>query len=186
MLAISRVHYAGQLTQLWLEEQVRHMQGADLQQRIAKAVHEADDVKDALYACLNEVCRYTGWPAGHVLVSADHSRSVLVTSGIWCGASEQRFRQLRQQTQNMKFGFAEGLPGRVLVSDTALWKADGVRVADHPSTAANEATYGDLPPAELCVVPELSLSSVFRFQSEPRQWASLNVFRNTKRARVLI
>src|SRR3954447_22649037 len=49
---------------------------------VAAATSKADNIDDALRACVEHVCRWTGWPVGHVyLVTADEG--TLKPSHVW-------------------------------------------------------------------------------------------------------
>src|SRR5690242_686633 len=50
---------------------------------VAAATAKVDHVDDALQACVEHVCRWTGWPVGHVYLAGKDDHDPLKPSHIW-------------------------------------------------------------------------------------------------------
>jgi diguanylate cyclase (GGDEF)-like protein/PAS domain S-box-containing protein len=85
----------------------------DLLERVAVRTSAAGTRDGALLACVEEVCRWTGWPLGHAYLAE-------APTGLWAGASE-RFRPLVELTALTPLARGVGLPGRVLASGRPAW-----------------------------------------------------------------
>jgi signal transduction histidine kinase len=105
-----------------------------LLQTIAVASNETHAIGDALQIALDEVCRLTGWPIGHVYVTTPTGD--LAPSGLWHVDYPARFETFRQITARMTFSRGVGLPGRVLASGTPLWVIDVTKDANFPRAKA--------------------------------------------------
>jgi GAF domain-containing protein len=110
---------------------VRHAGSSDsalliLLEEVARAANEADSVEEAGGVALRAVCRFTGWPAGHLAVPDAGDPAVLVSSGIWAlpESGAAAFRVLRQVTADTRFPLGVGLPGAVALSRAPAWSAD--------------------------------------------------------------
>jgi len=66
----------------------------ELLQRIAVAAAAAGSWRQAMQTAVDEVCRSTGWPIGHVLRRDDAGD--LVTAHIWRLEEGERFAAFRQ------------------------------------------------------------------------------------------
>jgi PAS domain S-box-containing protein len=111
------------------EALVRESATVGLLERIAVAANEALSVDDAYGRALELVCAHTGWPVGHVYVSADDGTEDLVSSGIWHLDDVARFEPWRVVTEATRRAPGEGLPGRVLDSGRAVTRIDGNNVS---------------------------------------------------------
>src|SRR5215468_1405116 len=110
--------YDGGLPPLTLEKteaQLRWERRArELLQRIAIAAAAAGSWREAMQTAVDEVCRATGWPIGHVL-SLSESGS-LVSAHIWCIEAGERYAAFREISDSTPFAIDVGLPGRVLAT----------------------------------------------------------------------
>jgi hypothetical protein len=70
--------------------------------------------QDALLACVEQVCRWTGWPVGHVYLADADDASRLVPSRLWYLSDAARFATFREETRRTAMPRGVGLPGRVL------------------------------------------------------------------------
>ncbi|MEE8202070.1 MAG: PAS domain S-box protein [Candidatus Acidoferrales bacterium] len=95
-----------------------------LLQVAAVAANEASTSEEAMQICLDHVCAYTGWPVGHVYVSAGDSTGELVPTTIWYLETPARFETFRKVTEVTRFAPGVGLPGRVLASGKPAWVVD--------------------------------------------------------------
>ncbi|MFW8595722.1 response regulator [Cribrihabitans neustonicus] len=100
-------------------------------QAITRAANEAAGQEEALQAALTEICRHTGWPAGHVYLF-DAASGELVPSGIWQLPEPDAFAALRRVTATARFAPGTGLPGRVYESGQLAWIEDVTRDANFP------------------------------------------------------
>jgi signal transduction histidine kinase/CheY-like chemotaxis protein len=108
-----------------LEERVRERTASvNLLQNIVIAANEATGVQDAIRICLDEVCRYTGWPAGHAYLAAGDGSGEVVATDIWHLDKPGRFKAMRAATEGARFAPGQGLPGRVLKSKRPAWIVD--------------------------------------------------------------
>ena len=132
-----------------LRDLFQRQQEISLLERIAVAANEAASVDDAMRHALDAVCRYTGWPLGHLLLVRDGaSIDLLDSTGVWHDESNGRYEALRTLTETTDLSDI-GLPGQVLRSALPAWAN-----ADAPNA-------GDYPRMPLLV--QLGLSSLFAF-----------------------
>lgn len=112
--------------QIRAERQARQLMEAGLHERIANLVNETQTLDEAMRLCLNEVCRYTDWPAGHVLICPPDNPDVLVSSGVAHSDKDDRFKALKEISLNISISRGEGLTGRILETGEPVWVlADG-------------------------------------------------------------
>ena len=90
---------------------------------IAVATNEADSVEAALQVALDEVCRHTGWPIGHVCRISEDGREAVPTD-IWHLDDPERFTAFRRVTEATQFEVGAGLPGRVTATGAPVWIPD--------------------------------------------------------------
>jgi len=101
-------------------------------ERVADATNRASTPDEALLAGVQQVCRWTGWPVGHVyFVERDHA----VPSPLWYLSDPVRFARFREQTESRVMARGVGLPGRVLESGRAEWIVDLSSDANFPRRA---------------------------------------------------
>jgi len=133
-----------------LRDLFQRQQEIALLESIAVAANEAASVDDAMRRALEAVCRYAGWPLGHLLlVRGKHPDATLDSTAIWHDESGGRFAALRELSEAIAFDGQVGLPGRVLLSAAPAW------------ANADAANAGDYPRMPLLV--RLGLSSLFAF-----------------------
>src|SRR5262249_5868229 len=96
----------------------------ELLQRVAIAANEAQSVAKTLHFTLEQVCRYTGWPVGHVYLRDAGACDLLQPTTLWHLDWPERFKTFRRITEETNFSRGSGLPGRVLESGTAAWIPD--------------------------------------------------------------
>ena len=67
-----------------LRDLFQRQQEISLLESIAVAANEADDVHEAMARALDVMCRYAGWPLGHLwLVSGHEGQKRLDATAIW-------------------------------------------------------------------------------------------------------
>jgi len=104
----------------------------ELLQRVAIAANEAQSVERALQFTLEQVCRYTGWPVGHVYLRDRAEEDLLQPTTLWHLNRPERFETFRRITEGTRFPRGSGLPGRVLESSTAAWIPDVTKDVNFP------------------------------------------------------
>jgi PAS domain S-box-containing protein len=92
--------------------------------RTATTANQARTINEAIRHCLDDVCRYTGWPVGHAFIGTEGQTGRLVPTDIWHLDGAERFTAYREATQNISFTRGIGLPGRVLATGRPQWIVD--------------------------------------------------------------
>ena len=100
--------------------------------RLTISADDADDPDEAMKACLEVVCEYTGWPIGHVYLASADGSGKLTPSGIWHLKYPERFETFRDVTEKSQFAPGVGLPGRVLASGKPAWIVDVTKEPNFP------------------------------------------------------
>ncbi len=102
---------------------------------IAAAANQRASIEETLQFALHAVCRFTGWPVGHVYLTAGGSAGLDPTT-LWHLENPERFAPFRELTEATALLPGRGLPGRVLQSGAPAWIRD-VRVdPNFPSARA--------------------------------------------------
>jgi len=104
----------------------------ELLQRVAIAANEAQSVEHALQFTLEQVCRHTGWPVGHVYLRDREEGELLQPTTLWHLDRPERFETFRRITEDTRFPRGSGLPGRVLESGMAAWIPDVTKDVNFP------------------------------------------------------
>jgi len=104
----------------------------ELLQRVAIAANEAQSVEQALQFTLGQVCRYTGWPVGHVYLRDEAEEDLLQPTTLWHLDRPEGFKTFRRITEDTRFPRGSGLPGRVLESGMPAWIPDVTKDANFP------------------------------------------------------
>jgi PAS domain-containing protein len=108
-----------------------------LLQKVAVCANEAESSDEALQQCLDDVCRHTGWPVGHVYrVEPEGDR--LTPSTLWHVDDVEKFTTFRRITEQTTFAIGRGLPGRVLADGKPHWIIDVMRDDNFPRAQAAE------------------------------------------------
>jgi PAS domain S-box-containing protein len=114
-----------------LEHQLRWERRArELLQKITEAAAAVPSVERAFLIALEEVCRSTGWPVGHVQLRSEDA--ALRSTGLWYPADDERYRALREVSDAMPMASGVGLPGRVLATGEPLLVLDVTRDENFP------------------------------------------------------
>jgi diguanylate cyclase (GGDEF)-like protein/PAS domain S-box-containing protein len=93
-------------------------------ERVADATSRAGTVDEALFACLAQLCRWTGWPVGHVYLVDPGDPGLLLPSRLWYLSDPAKFAGFREETERTPLHQGVGLPGRVLDGPHAEWIVD--------------------------------------------------------------
>ena len=108
-----------------------------LLQGIAASANETDSADAAFRNCLDDVCRHTGWPIGHVY-RVDPGAKTLSPTDLWHVNGAESFAGFREVTEDTPFKLGEGLPGRVLADSKPHWIIDIATDGNFPRVAAAE------------------------------------------------
>src|SRR4051794_20535594 len=104
-------------------------------ERVADATSTARTVDSALSACVEQLCRWTGWPVGHVYFVDPAQEGRAGPSELWSVSDPARFAAFRAETERMEMPRGVGLPGRVLESGRAEWIVDVTCAPNFPRSA---------------------------------------------------
>ena len=91
---------------------------------VAAATAKVDNVDEALQACVEHVCRWTGWPVGHVYFAGKEEHDPLKPSHIWHLGHPTKFEAFRALTEATDLPSGIGLPGRVAATSRPAWIVD--------------------------------------------------------------
>ncbi|MCA9062325.1 MAG: PAS domain-containing protein [Planctomycetaceae bacterium] len=79
-------------------------------------------LEEALFGCLELVCRMTGWAVGHVyLPGTGKATHELRPTRIWYPQDMQSLATFQSVTEGIHIRRGEGLPGRIWESEEPLW-----------------------------------------------------------------
>ncbi|MGB0935004.1 MAG: response regulator [Alphaproteobacteria bacterium] len=96
----------------------------------SSAANNANDINDAIGACLRLICSYSKWRTGHVYL-LNQNKAVLEPSNVWSG---EMYQILRKGTAGTNLRLGEGVPGRVLSTNRAEFIEDFKREENLPRT----------------------------------------------------
>ncbi len=96
---------------------------AQLMYRSSELATSAETEEDALQMVLDEICKLTGWPVGHVYVLNKNGSQTLELqpTDIWSLDDLEEFTEFVRVTEITTFEKGIGLPGRVLESGNVAW-----------------------------------------------------------------
>ncbi len=103
-----------------------------LLQSITAAANESITLPEAVQLSLKLICRYMGWPVGHVYYVDQNDEHLLKPGAQWFVKDEQKYKNLRQVTDRYIFRPGEGLPGTVYASGSPMWIEDVVQFKNFP------------------------------------------------------
>ena len=110
----------------------RESEFVELHKDIAVASNETQTVEKTLEYSLKCICAHTGWPVGHLYLTAEGYSDQLVPAPIWYLEDPTRFETFRNITEMTPFKTGEGLPGRVIASGKPAWIIDVTKDANFP------------------------------------------------------
>ncbi|HEX2274531.1 MAG TPA: ATP-binding protein [Acidimicrobiales bacterium] len=116
---------------------VQQAEVAALVRTVAVAANRASAVPEAMQVALDEICRYAGWPVGHLCLLADDRDGELLSTDVWHLDDPERFAALVRVTEGRRFAAGVGLPGRVLASGEPAWIEDLRDDANFPRRQAD-------------------------------------------------
>ncbi len=104
---------------------------------VAAATSRAASIDEAMMACLEHLCRWTGWPVGHVYLADRDPHAPLQPSHLWHLGHPTRFEEFRAVTEATPLPAGIGLPGRVSATGRPAWIVDVVNDANFPRVGAS-------------------------------------------------
>ncbi len=117
----------------WTQREARAVQSyTRVLNAVATAANTVARPEAALQVAIDQVCRLTGWPVGHVYVPASDGTPDLEPTSLWCLEDPARFEVFREVTERTRFAPGRGLPGRVLSSGQPAWIVDVTRDSNFP------------------------------------------------------
>ena len=96
----------------------------DLTYRISFTAGMTSSPEQAFRVCLKEICNAMDWPIGHVYTLSSEGGLRLVPTGIWHLEDPEAHKKFQEITESSVFRPGEGLPGRVMESDSIVWITD--------------------------------------------------------------
>lgn len=117
---------ANELLEATVRERTAHLA---LLQQVTAAANESTHWEDAAQLCLDQVCRSTGWPVGHIYVSGSSQPGELVSTDIWHIEDEARFQPFKAASAHINIKNNLSLPARTCVAKRAVWIPDVVNDA---------------------------------------------------------
>jgi integral membrane sensor domain MASE1/two-component sensor histidine kinase len=106
------------------EQQQQRALETDVLWQASVQVATGGTFEDLLRACLERICRVTGWPAGHVYLPDDqHNPRILLPSSVW-HFEDVTLMPVADETSRTTLRPGEGLPGRIWESGEPLWIPD--------------------------------------------------------------
>lgn len=99
---------------------------------IAVASNETRAVDETLFFCLGQICEFSGWPLGHLYLTADNPSEGLVPTQFWHVDKPGQFETFQKITLETPLEEGIGLPGRVLISGQPAWIIDVTKDSNFP------------------------------------------------------
>jgi len=101
-----------------------------LMEAVASSANEIADTDAFIQSCIDDICRYSGWPVGHAYRTGSDGESVLHPTNIWHLDDPARFETFRRITEQTSFEPGVGLIGRVMASGEPAWVVDVTKYDD--------------------------------------------------------
>src|SRR3954453_9601722 len=103
---------------------------------VAAATAKAETIEAAVQACVEHVCRWTGWPVGHAYFCGRSEHESLQPSDVWYFGHPTKFEAFRAATLSPPLAPGIGLPGRVAATGRPAWIVDVTCDANFPRAEA--------------------------------------------------
>jgi diguanylate cyclase (GGDEF)-like protein/PAS domain S-box-containing protein len=100
-------------------------------ENVAAATSKVQTIDEAMQACVEHVCRWTGWPVGHVYLTGKDELH------LWHG--DHSYAEFRARTEQMEVAPGVGLPGRVAATCRPAWIVDVTQDPNFPRAEAAAA-----------------------------------------------
>ncbi|MBT5108283.1 MAG: GAF domain-containing protein [Rhodospirillaceae bacterium] len=82
---------------------------------------ETSSSEEAFGRCIEEVCRYTGWPVGHAYILDNTNPHALKRNGPWHFDDANAYRVFKDVTEERSIASGADLPGLVLERRASVW-----------------------------------------------------------------
>jgi signal transduction histidine kinase len=96
----------------------------ELFRRVADAADSSQTPAAAFQAALEQACFKSGWPVGHVYLSAADGSGVIEPSDIWHPRDGVGFEEFREATMGTRVAPGQGLVGRAWTTGRPQWMLD--------------------------------------------------------------
>lgn len=112
-------------------------------QGIITAANEAADIGSIVDFSLRRICKYAGWPLGHVYLQTEEAPRALVSTDIWYTQPGEWSEAVRRGAEGTRVVPGKGVAGQVLATGKPAWIADlaGTRNGE-PKHAGLGAAFG--------------------------------------------
>ncbi len=102
-----------------LVDQVREI---EFLHSLASVTREYSSNEEAYLFFLNEVCKLTKWPVGHVYIPVEKEGAVILQSSkTWHCSDKKKYNEFIEISERLEFFPKVGLPGSVFSSKKILW-----------------------------------------------------------------
>lgn len=120
-----------------LRDLYQRQQEIALLEAIAVSANEATNIDSAISLAVSKICDYTQWPLGHGFYvperrSDKEKDDALISMEFWHCRESDRFKEFRNATENVNFGWSVGLPGRVWSTAGPAWIEDIAQDSNFP------------------------------------------------------
>lgn len=99
---------------------------------VAVIANESRTMEEAIEKTLACICRHTYWPVGHAFKPSEDNHDLLVSARLWYSQRADAFKNFVDVTEKSSFKTGEGLPGRVLQHQRAIWISDVTQDQNFP------------------------------------------------------
>lgn len=96
----------------------------ELVKNVAIAVNEANTIEEALNVVVGALCAHTGWPVGHAYVVDPEDDHLILSTGAWFLADEERFSVFKKATEALARSSSLGFAQHVLQQGEPHWAVD--------------------------------------------------------------
>ncbi|MCI5048808.1 MAG: ATP-binding protein [Rickettsiales bacterium] len=103
-----------------LEETKKNNRYIKLLSKVASAANKAKNIEDAILTSINEICRYTGWEAGHYY-GYEKKIARIVSSGLWCINEHFHKSEIFNDMEMTQYAPGEGWIGKVYQQGKPSW-----------------------------------------------------------------
>ena len=104
----------------------------ELEEEIKNRTGTLREVDETLFFCLGQICEFSGWPLGHLYLTADNPSEGLVPTQFWHVDKPGQFETFQKITLETPLEEGVGLPGRVLSSGEPAWIIDVTKDSNFP------------------------------------------------------
>lgn len=116
----------------------------DLLGIVSIATNQASTIEEASQDCIDAICRFTGWPVGHLYLTSHAptgpADEILYPTSVWHINRPKRFADFKEVTEITRFPSGRGLPGRVYAARKSQWLIDILANPSFPRAAIAKET----------------------------------------------